>query len=161
MEGYREYDILAGNIVLGNYSFLKILLRDEWVVKPSGIPPEIYYTSTNRGYRYVLEGLYTGYLVNSIDNTTLLINISVKRGLAKETIIDKRGEYGEKTVNGHKMIYLLGEEIKGLIRRRKVYYVEASINCSETNRHIKIRLESTDKQSLRDIFRDIGIICHP
>lgn len=150
-----EFELSAGNVIIGTFTFAFVSLPDGWVVR-KGSPPDIEFTTKLGNLGWVLEGSGSFYAVNVVTGQIVEIDVSCK----KKRNPSLRG--GEPTirVSGHEASWSTGHEKAGLIRRRELEVLRVTVPCDVTGRLVKISF-SGQRDGIGSMEKLVGLVrCH-
>jgi len=137
-----EHIVSTGNVILGVFRYLVLLLPSGWVVRRSEVPPEITYTGEYNGIGYVVEGETHHYVTNLVSDESFQLTIKCRKlretALSVKTKGIERCSIGRTTISGHSCLYVVGEKPVGLLKRDKMKYVNLIFNCEMTGRMIEL-----------------------
>ncbi len=131
-----SHEIAASNILFGASRFLTLWLAPEWDLAPGVGRPEIIASHEINDIKWVSSGRAWYVIYNRETRWAMELRIDI--GHPRQ---QKQLAVGvPMTVDGHEAIVRHWERGRGLLRRRRITYVEVAYNCSRTERWIRLEL---------------------
>ncbi|MEN3048049.1 MAG: hypothetical protein ABDH63_04640 [Candidatus Caldarchaeales archaeon] len=137
----NRFELFTGNIVIGTYKFLTLVLPEGWAVQRSRAPSDIYYTGVVQGKGWVTEGYAHYYITNLVTGERYDLLVEVKKGTKG---VDLTGQSELTTFSGHSASVSRRVYAAGLFRKREVREVTIRTVCELTSRTISIQISSQE-----------------
>ncbi|MCS7118127.1 MAG: hypothetical protein NZ957_05025 [Thaumarchaeota archaeon] len=153
----NRFELFTGNIVIGTYRFVNLVLPDGWAVQRSRAPSDVYYTGVVQGKAWVTEGYAHYYLTNLVTGDRSDLYLEVKKGIKG---LDVAGQAGLKSFSGHPATIKWRSYATGIFRKREVKEVVITTVCDQTSRTISIQLVSQEELPREVVDTLLESECH-
>jgi hypothetical protein len=147
------FELAAGNLILGRFTFAYLNLPEGWSLS-LGTEPDIYRTVTVGQRAWVLEGSAIYFAMDPLSGE------SYELSLRCQGLRDLRHRGFELLTAGHAGSYSIGELRAGMLRRRTLRRLEVRVPCDVTKRLLELEFtgEGEGLESLLSV-RDL-VVCH-